>query len=57
LRQWRSNRLGRLRQINQRPAVRAYCQVRKRLLLLVRRQHMLGKGAELVCIGMPAGLE
>ena len=40
-----------------RAAVGAAGEVRERLLLLMRRQGVLGEGAELVCVGVVAGLE
>jgi hypothetical protein len=47
----------RLSKVGDCAAVGANCQMSEHLLLLMRRQSMLDKGVELVCVGMLAGLE
>jgi hypothetical protein len=46
-----------LREVDDGTAVGALGEMRERLLLLVRRQSVLGEGAELICVGVVAGLE
>jgi hypothetical protein len=47
----------RLGEVGDFAAVRADSEMSQHLLLLMRRQSMLNEGAELVCVGMLAGLE